>query len=202
MQVATLQNLIELLIAKKGAKLVTIVTKTRPDFVRQSPDGRLNPFCGKNLKTDHKVFKVSRVNGVVNWNYANAVNKQREREGIIEADFVAQERKWGVRLMGLPFVVHTNKEGTTKVYLEVKPEHSLGYEFQDDKGHYIPTEGVMPFIREHKQSETQQTDKEIILRDYDLGNILSITYGGETYVIEDNLQLVSDIAAVREVGKK
>jgi hypothetical protein len=201
MKVATLQTLVELLTEKKGAKLVTIVTKTRPDFVRQAPDGRLNPFCGKNLKTDHNVFKISRVNGVVNWNYANAVNRQREREGVVEADFVAQPRKWGIRLAGLPFVVHTLTNGQTKVYLEVKPEHSLGYEFQDDKGQTIPTETVMPFLREHKQPETQQTDKEIILRDYDLGNILSITYGGETYVIEDNLQLVSDIAAVREVGR-
>lgn len=191
---ATTENLIALLSSSKGAKIVTITTKTVPSMIRTADDGRTNPFVGKNLK-DTDIRKVSRVNGMVNWSYSNAVNNQRSREEK-EMDFEAKPRKWGERMKGLPFVVHVTKDGKVKLYLEMKVERSLEHWYENTDGDRIESARIRPFLR--KSSSTRQgLDKEVILRDYDLSNILSIAYGGETYIIEDNLTLAQDLAAIK-----
>jgi len=191
---ATAENLVELLGSVKGAKIVTITTKTQPSFQRTDDKSNPNPFCGKTVK-DHDVWKISRVNGIVNWDYAKSVNRQLDREGQ-EADFEAKPRKWGTRLSGLPFVVHVGKDGKVQLYLEMKVERSLDYHYEDGFGNEIPKEKVSPFLRKSGPSR-QGTDNEIILRDYRMDGILAIRYQGTTYVVEGNLKLVSDIAAIR-----
>jgi hypothetical protein len=159
--------------ARRGAMFVSIVART---------DARLK-------KTDNPlalpVWKVSRVNGVVNFNYASAVNRQRGRE-FDEADgeafelFEPEPRKWGVRLKGLPFVQHKDQ-----VYLEMKVERSLGYAYEDNNGNPLTNEQVEPFLpKASSNADHQGVDREIILRDYNLKNILQITFLGETYNVD------------------
>ena len=158
----------------RGATFATIVALTEPALT----GGKSCPFKGR-------VFKVSRVNGVLWHNYANSVNNQREREGGA-SDFAAQPRKWGERVPHTSIVEHTNKTGAFKVYAELKVERSLGHRYVWADGRELDTaehDALATWLRKSKQAETQQTEKEIILRDYNLENIVAINIDGSQYVI-------------------
>ena len=154
----------------RGAGFVTIQTQTEPDLTAE----------GKALFG--KVVKLARVNGVINWQYQKAVNRQREREGKTP-DFKALERKWGKRLNGLPFVVHyaaPRRKGDAfepRMYLEMKVEKSLGHEYYDEQGHWLPKDKVAEYLRPNGKSR-QEVDKEIVLRDYNVQNITGMKING------------------------
>lgn len=136
------------------------------------------------LCTSHfgRVWKTSRVNGTINFSYSNSVNRQRGREAEGPEDFdlfVAQPRKWGVRLHKLPFVQH--KEN---VYLEIKVERSLGYTYNDDAGNEIATDEITPYLLPWRESTTQDLDREVILRDYLLENLLEVKVNGMLYIVD------------------
>ncbi len=149
-----------------GAKPITITTSTTPDLV----GGKSCPLSGR-------VQKVSRVNGFINFNYEKAVNRQLTREEK-EAEFEAHPRKWGSRVKG--FVVHESK-GEKKVYLEVKVEKSLDHEYYVD-GQKVSDDVVTPYLRPKSESR-QGTDKEVMVRDYRISNILRLCCGGQDYVL-------------------
>ena len=164
----TQRQLEEMLANQKGATMVTVVTRTEP---RMRKTG--NPFVGR-------VFMISRVNGVANFIYGNSVNRQREREGT-EADFQAEPRKWGERVKGTPLVLHKGQ-----MYLELKVERSLGHTYVFANGSALTDTDVTSlkgFLYKSSQAKTQQTDKEIILRDYKVANIVAITMGRIRYTI-------------------
>jgi hypothetical protein len=161
-------QLAEMLMNHKGSTAVTIVTRTEPEMRKTG-----NPFLGN-------VFKVSRVNGMIGFNYANSVNNQLNREDK-NADFIASPRKWGNRLPRTPIVEHKGN-----LYLEMKVEKSLGHRYEDASG--IPLDDatmlqVSSFLPNRPKAQSQGTDKEIILRDYKLASILSITYRGTCYLV-------------------
>lgn len=162
-------QLVDMLRQNKGATIVTIVTRTEPGMRKTG-----NPFVGK-------VVKISRVNGMLGFNYSNSVNRQLEREGEV-ADFVAQPRKWGIRIEGTPLVEH---EGN--FYVEMKVEKSLGHRFEwTDNGTILDDkaiEDMKAFMPIKSSSSSQGTDKEIILRDYKVASIIAITYRGHCYLV-------------------
>ncbi len=168
MKALTAAALVDLLASVKGATFATLITET---------DARLrktgNPYG--------QIRKVSRVNVCLGFQYANAVNRQRTREGS-EADFVAKPRQWGERLPGTMLVKHEDK-----LYLETKVEKSLGYAFFDAAGNELTAEQVQPFLPSRSTADRQETAKEIIVRDYSLDSIRSLAMGGETYVMLQNV---------------
>jgi len=147
----------------KGAKPVTIVAKTFPK-VRKTNNPHPN------------IVKVSRVNGMVNFIYENAVNNQRKREGETP-DFEAAPRQWGQRIEGTPLVKHNDK-----TYLEFKVERSLDYHYEDN-GIMVPEDEVAPFLPKRSESSRQNVEKEVILRDYAIENIVSVRMNGETLLV-------------------
>ncbi len=171
-EVITLLELQAMLQESKGAKFVGLTTITEPDLIANCP-----------FKND--CIKVSYFSGIVNWNYQNSVNNQREREGK-ETDFEAKPRKWGTRLKDSPFVSHVLKSGEHKLYLEVKIERSLDHYYYQLSTQSLYQESVIkPFLREKKESN-QGTEKEIILRDYWVKNIAIISINGTNYAIKEN----------------
>lgn len=157
----TVNELRDNLMAFKGAAIVTIHTDTEPAMNKTG-----NPYVGARKK--------SSVNGMINWIYECAVNRQRIREGLTP-DFQAYPRKWGQRIQGTPLVEHNGK-----YYLEMKVQHadSIYYVGQME----IPSADITPYLR--PLSKTRQgVTREIILRDYALENIKGITYGGELITI-------------------
>jgi hypothetical protein len=161
------QQLVDGLRAQRGARPVTIEARTKPATCKHAADGRVNPFTG--------LIKVSVVNGIANWHYEPAVNRQREREGK-PVDFEALPRKWGNREKGSPLVEHKGK-----LYLELKVEKSLGHRYFEN-GVEVPAEEVEPFLRPASKSR-QEVDREIILRDYSITSIEAATINGERYKV-------------------
>jgi hypothetical protein len=191
-KLTTLAGFRSMLFNVRGAKPVTIVTRTEPTLT----GGKKCPFAG--------LVKVSTVNGMINFNYENAVNRQRSREGNAEV-FESASRKWGKRLYEtpetaarrnprhLPFVAKNWKEDTITVdefneipndelYLEMKVENSGDYIYMLN-GEEIPKEKVAPYLPKKKEGERQDVEKTVILRDYKIENVEQITIDGESYKI-------------------
>ena len=168
------EQLIEMLTKNKGAKIVTLYTETKPQLKKAN-----NPYLG--------VVKRSRVNGIVNFNYENSVNRQRGREGS-ETDFEAVERKWGRRINGTPVIEHKNK-----YYLEVKVERTLDTEYKlgDD---IVSYENLKPYF--YARSVNQQgVENEIKVRDFSLDSLKGLKYNGELF------EIVNHISSVKELVK-
>lgn len=157
----TRNRLIERLRETVGAMPVTIIAETLPKLKK-------NPFG--------KVRKISRVNGFINWHYANSVNNQRAREGNDE-QFIAKPRKWGNREENSPLVEHHGA-----LYLEMKVERSLSHEYRNDFG-TLTDEIIKPFLYEKPDSGRQEVEKTVILRDYKIDNIVGISMNKEEFVI-------------------
>lgn len=166
MKTITIGELQALLSVNFGNQFVTLTTKT---------DARLKKG-GNELG---KVYKVSRVNAAVNFNYSNAVNRQRCREGEYP-DFEPEPRKWGVRIPHTPFVTHKGK-----VYLEAKVERVLFHRYEDEQGRVLADEQVRPFLPKRTDNkEHQGVEREVLVRDYDFASIVTITLRGEDYEIK------------------
>jgi hypothetical protein len=153
----TVNELRDTLLAWVGAAIVTIHTDTEPAMNKTG-----NPYYGAR--------KRSAVNGIINWIYESAVNRQRVREGL-QPDFKAYPRKWGQRIKGTPLVEHNGN-----FYLEMKVQQSNCTYYVG--GTVIPSTEITPYLRPLSKSR-QGVQKEIILRDYALDNIKGITYAGK-----------------------
>ncbi len=171
-------GLIELLDSTSRAEFVTLQTKTKPDMNKTG-----NPYYDKVAK-DFTIRKISSVNGIVHWSYSNAVNNQREREGWNQEEFEPQARTWGERLSAKSCIIaHKGKDGILRHYLEMKVEKTLGHNYVSLQGTLLNKADIQPFLNMHVQPATQETLKEIFLRDYRLDSIKAITLRGTDYVI-------------------
>lgn len=165
----TTEELRSLLLNSRGCAPVTIVAETVPAMRKTG-----NPLIGRTVK-------VSRVNGMIGFLYANAVNNQRMREqGDDAALFQAFPRKWGERIAGTPVVRHVGKTGVAEYYLELKVERSLGHEYRVD-GLTVPDETVECWLPTRTEGARQEVERPVILRDYALRSIRKITIGGVEY---------------------
>lgn len=164
METITEGKLLELLSEIKGATFATIVASTDPKLLKTG-----NPFKG--------VRKVSRVNVTLGFQYENAVNRQRTREEM-EADFKAEKRAWGEKVSPM-FVEHKGK-----LYLETMINRSVEEaKYLDAEGKEIDSESIKPFLPKRSESSRQETEKEILVRDYAIGSIVGITIKGKDFVI-------------------
>jgi len=165
-QLISLEKFKDLISNKKGAQIVTLITETEPRMRKTN-----NPYHGG-------VVKLSRVNGIINFNYGNSVNRQRTREGSVP-NFQPLPRKWGTRLPGVPLVEHKGK-----LYLEIKIERSIDHEYLTPQGHAITEDMLRPWLQKSSSNKDHQgLEKELILRDYKLENIKAIITSGTTYII-------------------
>lgn len=147
----------------RGARPVTF-TATTDARLRSNPFGQVN--------------KRSRVNGMVNWNYQNSVNRQRAREDSTP-DFEASPRKWGRRIPKSPFVIHKGQ-----LYMEVKVERSLNHQYVATDGQPLSDTDVAPFLPKRNSNKRHQgVEREVILRDYRVDHLDAITIDGEQLVI-------------------
>ena len=163
MKTMTRNELTAFLTGLRGATFATLTTETDAGLRKTG-----NPFGN--------VRKVSRVNVCLGFQYTAAVNRQLDREDKTP-DFVAAPRQWGERIPGTVLV--TNKG---KTYLETKVEKSIEHKYLGANGTVLADELVAPFLPS-KGASRQGTDKEIIVRDYDIANIRTIACKGEEYVI-------------------
>lgn len=131
-----------------------------------------------NVKTRNpfgRVLKKSRVAGIVNFAYEDAVNRQRLREDK-PADFVAKRRQWGRRSGA--WVLHNDK-----IYLTVKVQSTQEPEYLDEAHQPIHRDDLAPYFNSRGHAAAQNLEREIVTRDYDIRNITVIRMLGEEYVI-------------------
>lgn len=163
-------TLTDLLSNMRGAKFTTIQTRTEPKLLAKHPiTGETNPFRGN-------IMKISRVNGMIGWIYANSVNNQRTREDLTP-DFEPLPRKWGRRIPGSPLVEHQGA-----LYIELKVERSLGHHYETLEGQEVDAATVEQYLPKRSHGR-QGIEKEVILRDYRLESIQSLKLNGTIYIL-------------------
>jgi hypothetical protein len=140
-----------------------------------------------------RVKKHSIVVGDICFNYENEVNKQRHRESTLSlvagvptqqpvTEFKAQSRTWGDKEQTRERIGALVYHGAD-AYLELLVKQSVRHEYRDSEGNVVDRSVLEPFIYKAPKPQTQQTDKEIIVRDYKLTNIVSIVLAGRVYKI-------------------
>ena len=156
-------DFVAMLYSVRGATMVSFIASTEPRLKAG------NPFPG--------LRKITKIGGVLNFNYAASVNRQREREGMTP-DFVAEPRKWGQRVEGTPIVTHNGK-----FYVEAKVERSeiMGYIMPDLS---VVDENEVAKWLPNRHSGRQHVEKTIILRDFAVENLRSMRIKGNEYVID------------------
>lgn len=157
----------------RGAKIVSIVTSTDPKLKKTG-----NPYTN--------VRKVSRFTGQIGFDYENAVNNQREREGVL-TDFQSQSSyaRPVFRLDGTftPFAEH---KVSGKRYLRIRPlSHGETKYVDNNTGQEISKETLKPWLPVKTASATQGTEKEVAFRLFELDSIKSVGLDGKNFVLAD-----------------
>jgi len=171
MKTITKQELIERLLNTKGTTIISVEASTNPRLLKTD-----NPYWDKENKK-WNITKLSYVNGMIGWIYTNSVNNQRSREGKSE-DFQAHKRRWGKRIKGTPLVDHKGNK-----YLELKVENHYRTVYLDADGYPVDERDLEPYKQNSKPKSRQGVEKEVVLRDYKIDSIETITLGGEKYKV-------------------
>lgn len=127
-----------------------------------------------------RITKLQKSNVFIKFDYANAVNKQRIKEGK-EADFVPKARKWGVHVGNSPLIEHKGEYYLEARYLHNEPK----VEYLLDGKTPIEKDMFIQYLKEDKVSTTQDLEKEIVMRTIKMVNIREITISGTRYVRSD-----------------
>lgn len=133
------------IIAQKSSQITTLYTKTKPK-----------------LKAGHpfkELVKLSKVNGIMNADYATAAKKLGK---------VINERPWGKRLSG-SLVKHKGLN-----YLQIRPLKTSSVYMDGDKE--VPFDQVKYYLPEF-------SEQIIPVRTYKLDNIVGIGQGGKIFAL-------------------
>ncbi len=167
----TIPDLVEFLLnVPKRASFVTFRSRTTP---RMRKTG--NPYWNPNNR-EWNISKISIVNGIINFIYANSVENQREREGLDLDQFEPQPRRWGNRIFNTPLVRHKGS-----YYLEVKVENVFETTYVNSNGDEVDREEIEEFLYSSSQPSTQKTEEEIVLRDYKIQNLEQVKMYGDVF---------------------
>lgn len=166
-RLVTINQLEKMLLSINGAKAVTILARTVVKMRKTN-----NPFYNMVHKTqEHNVF--------LNFNYGRAVNRQRTRENNT-FPFVAQPRKWGVRLPYTCMVLHNDQ-----YYMEAKVERA-GDKQYTYRGRPISKDDFAEFVIAAGHPKSQALQDPVILRDFHTISILEIVLDNVRYRVKES----------------
>lgn len=166
------QALIDLLDVSRGSQFIATTTLTIPEYRKTAC-----PFRDNLYKLDRRIYHI-------NSPYKNMVNNQRKREGL-PADFVPEQRTWGGRVIGPPFVVGL-KDANFHLYLEAKIHQELGHTYLTGDGETIPEAAIDPFIRKRGPRPHQGTEHPTELRNIAIEHILTLVAENKGYTLNVN----------------
>lgn len=141
---------------------VTLVTRTAPDMRKTD-----NPYYGRLEKRSVMVAEV-------NYDYGQAVNDQRERDGL-PRDFTPGPRPWGKRVGGTCLIEHKDM-----LYLDARIVSVAATIYLLD-GKPIERRIVEPWLRDRNKEETKGPG--VIVRTINLAHIDELTIGGVPFTI-------------------
>ncbi|MDD4389678.1 MAG: hypothetical protein PHW03_02625 [Eubacteriales bacterium] len=164
MKKITKADLITLVNSATGASFISLDMKSEAKMRKTG-----NPYVG--------AVKEVTLSGQINFDYANAVNNQLEREGNATAGtFTAQARAWGTREGN--WITHNGNH-----YLTIKVQNSSDPVFFFE-GKRVDKTVLEPFLIESKKPHTQaELDKPVTVRDVNINNIRSIRLFNEEYQV-------------------
>lgn len=175
-------ELIQKLLDLKGANPITFTAKT---------DSRSKI---KNNPWLRPIWKINRVNGLVNFHYDQGVLRRLDKEGKSPDDF-RRGTSWHepVILNGRLTPLCTSKNpANSNVYVRFMFVQRIGDpRYTDAKGCSLTYEQVKPFLPNPSSYENQGLDKPLIFLTYDIANLLSVTVGGESYDLVEQVALAS-----------
>lgn len=148
----------EILNKLNGPTITTLITKTIPELIN----------CP--LKN---IVKITHLNGIIQWNYQNAVNNQRIKENK-KPNFQAKQRTWGTKIPNSPFIQYQQN-----LYLQLKVQNVYKIKYFHNKQEIDPT----PYLKRKSESKRQNLSQPVITRDYLLNHILFCTLNLQHYQI-------------------
>lgn len=144
-----------------------------------------NPYAGLG------VVKRETLNGILCYNYGNAVNRLAAKEGKDER--TAKPHPWGDMDEKRLFRIHRK---TGEPYLSMKCENVKVHGFFRPDGTEVADADIRPFIPVKVKSSTQaDLDGEVHAVDYKLANIRGIRFAGMSIEIIPPSQAVEPVAA-------
>lgn len=158
----------------KGTAAVTVLLESSLDA-----KGKMrttdNPFAGMGL------VKRERLNGIIGYSYANAVNRLAAKEDKEERE--AKPHPWGDMDAQRLFRVN-RKTGDLYLSMKVQTQSLIGF-FAPD-GTEFPASVIEPFLPAKTKSSTQEDlDGEVIAKDFALCNIREVKAFGEIYKLDE-----------------
>jgi hypothetical protein len=157
-------ELVQLLL-RPGVWPITLLARTVPEMRKTG-----NPHFGN-------CYKLATVCGWYGAEYADLVNQRRLQEGK-PADFRPLPRRWGERYQGTALIVHGER-----LYLNVLVDRTLDAVYVTGGGDLIPDEAIRPYLSEKSIEGRQDVERPVIVRDYQLDNLLAVKGSSETFVL-------------------
>lgn len=165
--ILSINDLVELLSQYRGTKICSLITHTAP---RMRKTG--NPFYGE-------ILKISAMNGMINFNYAGNVNKQRERENKSQ-DFQSSP-SWFTHTNS--FLVEHPETGQQYIKFRLlKNPNSVFYNTRT--GQIIDRHQIEPYLYDSSGYESQDLDKPIRTITIKIENIKKLKVDGQEYEVE------------------
>lgn len=177
----SLDQLREIVVERKGATFVEIVTNTEPKMRKTG-----NPYYGR-------VRRIARRNGMLGTSYENDVNNQRHREnqplddeGQVEP-FVAEALWKGKgQHVGPNLARHTETGEEYLVFFPARRDAQGNPIADEDQwlidGNPVPKETIEPYLVAGN-SEKQQVTRKIPWRTIGLSNVRQIKIDGNLHVV-------------------
>lgn len=174
----TEQEFFNKVVEKKGAIILSFDTCTQVKL-KKSFDKAYKEEHGEDT-TVPTIFKTSSINGVINYNYENSVNRALVKDGK-PADFEVQERAWGTRIFDennkpTPFVSHNGN-----LYVSIKPEKASNIRYVDSNGNTWEKADLEPYFYARKKPE-----HGVEVRDFNMKHINIVRAWKQTFCIVHN----------------
>ncbi len=131
-----------------------------------------NPYIGTK--------KIKKIQGIINFNYFNSVVSQLEKENKPKETYEPGGRKYGFKKDEFNgCLLYGNGEAKLVVKVEKSSDEKYVY-----NNHLISKEKIESFLPNEYKSTRQGTDKEIIIKNYNISSIKKIKINKQTYKIK------------------
>lgn len=160
-------------LSHSGAKPISILLNTEKKLLKK------DRFSGTPNNIGEKINKLSYIQAILNFDYQNSVNKQREREGE-EKDFKSKSNWFSHKVENPRALLEANGEK----YLQLKVEKVLETHYflldNDEEIAYNEIENLLPA---KNKAQNQGVEKQIITIAPKLESILQFTVNGVLYKV-------------------
>lgn len=171
-KVVTQNQLQEVIESVKTNTFVSIHVETEVDMNKTN-----NPYYG--------ATKENVVAGQIGFDYETNVNNQLGREDK-QLNFKAQIHKWAIPMEnGCKNLVQNKDRSKTYLRMKVISAGEPTYKFE---GQEVSKEEIAPYLKPHSKPKTQEgLDKEIVVRMYNLINILGMKILGDELMVGETI---------------